>query len=103
MCNLRFILAAGCLFAAKLCLADVPLKPPVAEVRPETLTTLNEIRVDNYHWLRDDSRKNQAVINYLNAENAYSAEQSKAWQPLTETIYQEMSARQERAIYSSLY
>ena len=103
MCNLRFILAAGCLFAAKLCLAGVQLNAPVAEVRPETLTTLKDTRVDNYRWLRDDSRQNQKVIDYLKAENTYSAEKSRAWQPLTEAIYQEMSARQEEQRYIPPY
>lgn len=103
MCNLRFILAAGCLFAAKLCLAEATVKPPIAEIRPETLTTLNDARVDNYHWLRDDSRQNQAVIGYLEAENTYSAAKAQAWQPLTQTLYQEMSSRQEEERYIPPY
>jgi len=103
MSNLRFIFAAGCLFAAKLCLADTQLKAPVAEIRPETLTTLQDTRVDNYRWLRDDSRQNAKVIDYLKAENAYSTDKSKAWQPLAESIYQEMSARQEEQRYIPPY
>ena len=28
-------------------------------------------RVDNYYWMRDDSRENPEVINHLNSENNY--------------------------------
>lgn len=103
MCNLRFLLAAGCLFAAKLGLADPQLQAPVADIRPEKLTTLNDTRIDDYRWLRDDSRQERQVLDYLKAENAYSAEKSKAWQPLTDSIYQEMSRRQEEQRYIPPY
>ena len=31
-----------------------------------------DVRIDNYYWLRDDSRKNADVISYLQQENAYT-------------------------------
>ena len=30
-----------------------------------------DLRVDNYSWLRDDTRKNKEVLDYLKAERAY--------------------------------
>jgi hypothetical protein len=31
-----------------------------------------DVRVDNYYWLRDDSRTNPEVLSYLQQENAYT-------------------------------
>src|SRR3989454_10371598 len=47
--------------------------PPIAKTIPKVDTTLGDIRVDNYFWLRDDSRKSPDVIAYLEAENRYVA------------------------------
>ena len=32
----------------------------------------NDIRVDNYYWLRDDSRSNKEVLTYLESENLFA-------------------------------
>jgi hypothetical protein len=32
-----------------------------------------DVRVDNYYWLRDDSRSDPQVLHHLRAENAYTA------------------------------
>lgn len=47
--------------------APMPLAPPVARMAPRVDTTLGDVRIDNYYWLRDDARKNPDVIAYLNA------------------------------------
>src|SRR5690554_3371468 len=49
--------------------SDFPA-PPVAEVKPDTFTNFNKQRIDNYFWLND--KNNPEVIEYLNAENAYT-------------------------------
>jgi oligopeptidase B len=68
-------------------------KPPVAKKVPKIDTLFGEVRVDNYFWLRDDERKNQEVIDYLQAENAYTDEVMKPTEALQETLYQEMVRR----------
>jgi oligopeptidase B len=67
-----------------------PSTPPVAKRIPHVHTLHNDVRPDDYHWLRE--RDNPEVIAYLEAENTYlgQAGPSKA---LQETLYQEMLAR----------
>ena len=50
-------------------------------------------RDDPYHWLRDDDRKNQNVIDYLNQENEYTDIQLKNQQPLIDKLYHEIIER----------
>ncbi|MTD27507.1 S9 family peptidase [Erwinia sorbitola] len=90
-------LAAGIILAPCLAAAE---NPPVAQIVPFSVTTHGDVRVDNYHWLRDDRRTAPAVMDYLNAENRYAAQQSQRWQGLTETILQEMSERQSQDNYA---
>ena len=39
---------------------------------PHELIQHNDIRIDNYYWLRDDSRSNKEVLAYLQSENTYA-------------------------------
>jgi hypothetical protein len=41
------------------------------EDRGDNLMIPPRIRLDYYHWLRDETRKNQDVLDYLNSENNY--------------------------------
>ena len=50
-------------------------------------------RVDNYHWLRDDDRKDQKIIDYLNQENNYTDIVLNHEKPLIDTLYNEIIAR----------
>jgi protease II len=45
---------------------------PVAAQRPHQLASPNGTRNDPYYWLRDDTRKDTAVLDYLAAENVYA-------------------------------
>src|SRR5476649_1761630 len=65
--------------------------PPVAKIVPTSITLHEEVRVDDYAWLRD--RENPEVTAYLEAENAYTAEIMRATEPLQETLYAEMLGR----------
>ena len=47
-------------------------KLPLPKKIPKKLTAHNDVRIDNYYWLRDDTRKNKDVIKYLNAENKHT-------------------------------
>ncbi len=48
------------------------MKPPIPKKIKKKLLAHGDERIDNYYWLRDDSRKNKEVINYLKEENRYS-------------------------------
>ena len=44
---------------------------PEAKKLPITLIAHGDSRVDNYYWLRDDTRSNLEMLNYLKEENFY--------------------------------
>ncbi|PVF10490.1 oligopeptidase B, partial [Yersinia pestis] len=66
------------------------MTPPKADKRPYPMTRHGDTRVDDYYWLRDDERTDADVLNYLQAENAFTAAVLKPQQQLRETLYQEM-------------
>ena len=69
------------------------MTPPKAEKRPYPITIHGDTRVDDYYWLRDDERADRQVLDYLQAENAYTDAMLKPQQALRETLYEEMVAR----------
>lgn len=69
----------------------VSVKPPVAKKQPKTTEIHGETLVDNYFWLREKS--NPEVINYLNAENAFTDAVMQPTKPLQESLYTEMLGR----------
>ena len=50
-------------------------------------------RQDPYYWLRDDARKREDVLAYLNAENAYTEAVLAPAKPLEEQLFSELRAR----------
>lgn len=54
--------------------AAQPITPPVAPVRPHVVQGPQGERIDEYHWLRDDDAraKRPEIMQYLEAENAYT-------------------------------
>ena len=47
-------------------------------------------RQDEYYWLRDDTRKNPAMLGYLNAENAYADAVLAPLKPVQDKLYDEI-------------
>lgn len=45
---------------------------PQAPEHPVQFTAHGETRTDNYYWLRDDTRSDPQVIQYLTDENRYT-------------------------------
>ena len=86
---LGFILFTGIIIMS--CQSNAELKPPVADKIPHSDTLFNDVRIDNYHWLRD--RNNPKVIEYLKAENAYTEAKMKHTKKLQNTLYKEMVSR----------
>lgn len=68
-------------------------QPPVAEKRPHVFEIHGDERIDNYHWLRDDTREDPDVLAYLNAENEYTRQQMADQEPFTDRIYNEIIGR----------
>ncbi len=69
--------------------------PPSARKIPRTTLIHGETLVDDYHWLRD--KANPAVIDHLNAENAYTAAVARPLEPVADALYREMRARIKEA------
>lgn len=67
------------------------MNPPIAKKILKTDTLHGDIRVDNYFWLKE--KTNPEVINYLNAENAYTESQTKTVQPFGDALYKEFLSR----------
>ncbi len=72
---------------------DSLVMPPKANKVPHVMTDHGDTRTDNYYWLRDDSRKDPNVLDYLNAENAYTESVMKEGKALEETLFNEMVSR----------
>ena len=88
-----FMLLAACATQPPQAPQPAIPQPPVAAVHPYSVQSPNGIRVDNYYWLRDDTRKRPQVLAYLNAENAYYAAMTTHTKALEDTLYSEMIAR----------
>lgn len=67
-----------------------PRGQPTAAMR---VHRLEDGRDDEYHWLRDDTRRAPAVIAHLRAENRHTARWFKPLQPLLDRLEGELQAR----------
>ena len=67
------------------------MRPPVAQIIPKIDTVNGDVRTDNYFWLRE--KTSPEVINYLEAENAYTESVLKHTEALQKTLYDEMLSR----------
>ena len=66
---------------------------PIAKKIPHKMVIHNHARVDDYYWMRDDSRKNPEVLAHLAAENDYTKAQLQHTEAMQEKIFQEIKAR----------
>lgn len=65
--------------------------PPVAPIHPQRIEAQGDVRIDNYFWLRN--RTDPTVLDYLHAENAYTAAVMQHTERLQAQLYQEMRSR----------
>ncbi len=84
------VLAVLCLLVFAAC-RQAPVKAPVAEIVPKDVTVHNDKRTDNYFWLRE--RDEQRVIDYLEAENAYTEAMMKEGEGMREGLFKELVGR----------
>ncbi|MEB3196445.1 MAG: S9 family peptidase [Candidatus Sericytochromatia bacterium] len=68
-------------------------EPPRAEERPYLVRSPHGDRPDPYYWLRDDQRREPAVLAHLAAENRYYDQQTAPYRPLVQQIEQELVGR----------
>lgn len=57
------------------------------------MTLHGDTRIDNYYWLRDDTRARPAVIDYLQQENAYGRQVMSSQQSLQDRVLKEIVDR----------
>ncbi|MEG1438429.1 MAG: S9 family peptidase [Hafnia sp.] len=68
-------------------------KAPVAAKHPHAMEIHGDTRTDNYYWLRDDERSDDAVLSYLKAENAYTEACMRGEEALRQRLFSEMVER----------
>ncbi|MEM8734633.1 MAG: oligopeptidase B, partial [Planctomycetota bacterium] len=71
--------------------AKSDVSAPIAAVRPKVLESHGIKRTDNYFWLRQ--RESQEVIDYLNAENAYTETQLASIKGMETELFEEIKGR----------
>lgn len=97
MKNFYFILIISIIFGVscknetKMTESNVLTNPPKAKKIAKNLTMHGDVRVDNYYWLND--RENPEVLDYLNAENAYTKEVMQHTEAFQKDLFEEMKAR----------
>ena len=67
------------------------MQAPIAKKVPKELKIHGDTRVDDYFWLNE--REDQEVLDYLNAENAYTQNVLKPTEKLQNDLYEEMVGR----------
>lgn len=73
--------------------AEKALLAPMAEKRPYDVVSPNGTRNDPYYWLRDDTRKDAAMLAYLTAENEYANASLAPVKALEDKLFEEMRSR----------
>jgi len=69
------------------------VEQPMPAKRPHEMTLHGHTRVDEYFWLRDDTRKDPEMLAYLEEENAYFEKLMEPVSGIQETMFEEMKAR----------
>ncbi|KAL8519788.1 hypothetical protein ACS0TY_010649 [Phlomoides rotata] len=69
------------------------MEPPVANKVKHEMEMFGDVRVDNYYWLRDDSRSDPQILAHLRDENAYADHVMSGTKRLEDLIYSEIRSR----------
>jgi len=85
---------------ANMMTSNTASQPPRAQKIDHFMSIHGDKRNDEYYWLRDDTRQNKAVLDYLNAENEFTAAQLSHTTELQEQLFEEMTARLEPNVES---
>jgi Protease II len=66
--------------------------PPNPKKIPYELEAHGDIRIDNYYWMRDDTRSDPELISYLESENEYFMKWSDSKVDYQSKIYNELKS-----------
>jgi len=86
------VLAVVCGAIMISCSPGTPVAP-TAEKMPHELELHGDVRVDDYYWLRE--RTNPEVLEYLEAENAYTSSMMAETEAFQEELFEELKNRIE--------
>lgn len=67
--------------------------PPKAKRIPHAMTIHGDTRLDNYYWMRDDTRTRPDVLDYLREENEYGRQIMASQQALQDNLLREIVSR----------
>ncbi|MFC4220398.1 S9 family peptidase [Flagellimonas marina] len=67
------------------------IQSPVAKKIPTKLEKHGDVRIDNYYWM--NNREDEAVIDYLNAENDYYQKMTAHTKKFQDDLFLEMKSR----------
>jgi oligopeptidase B len=73
--------------------SDKKITAPIAKKTPHKMEIHNHQRVDNYYWMRDDQRSDEAILAHLNDENNYADAMLAEQKSLQELLFKELKAR----------
>jgi len=83
-----------CLLACKPAIeTENQVEQPMPEKRPHEMTLHDHTSVDEYFWLRDDTRKDPDMLAYLEEENSYFDKMMAHNAGLQDTLFKEMTGR----------
>ena len=88
---LSLVLSQACTNLSPEMKPDQSLVPPLADQKPYQHKLHNDIRVDEFYWLKE--RDNPEVIDYLERENDYYQKSTEHLVPLQEDLFHEMKGR----------
>ncbi|MCR4457825.1 oligopeptidase B [Pseudescherichia sp. L3] len=77
--------------------------PPKAKKVPHVMTQHGDTRTDDYYWLRDDTRSDQDVLDYLHQENDYGRDVMASQQSLQDRLLKEIVDRLPQREVSAPY
>ncbi|KAF5177171.1 Prolyl endopeptidase [Thalictrum thalictroides] len=72
---------------------EASVTPPVAKKVRHEMKMFGDVRVDDYYWLRDDTRSNPEVLSYLHQENAFTDSLMLGTKHFEDQIYAEIRGR----------
>ncbi len=72
---------------------DLKNLKPSPEKIPVTFEAHGVKRVDNYYWMRDDSRKDRKILNHLNSENDFLEDWFLSGKDIRSKLFDEITSR----------
>ncbi len=72
---------------------DLKNLKPSPEKIPVTFEAHGVKRVDNYYWMRDDSRKDRKILTHLNSENDYLEDWFLSGKDIRSKLFDEITSR----------